>query len=117
MCSANHGQILDVTLCPNFACINLDILSPVSLGFFDDILIPPEALQQPAKLYPLKSSSLLDTLKCIMTTASHTTRQKKVVVITFLTIVSNISIEFNFPALYHNTNLGIDKSFHFDFYI
>lgn len=27
---------------------------PVSLGFFDDILIPPESLQQPAKLYPLK---------------------------------------------------------------
>lgn len=25
---------------------------PVSLGFFDDILIPPESLQQPAKLYP-----------------------------------------------------------------
>ncbi|XP_042103727.1 DNA-directed RNA polymerase III subunit RPC8 isoform X2 [Ovis aries] len=24
----------------------------VSLGFFDDILIPPESLQQPAKLYP-----------------------------------------------------------------
>lgn len=29
---------------------------PVSLGFFDDILIPPESLQQPAKLYPLKYS-------------------------------------------------------------
>lgn len=27
---------------------------PVSLGFFDDILIPPESLQQPAKLYPPK---------------------------------------------------------------
>lgn len=26
----------------------------VSLGFFDDILIPPESLQQPAKLYPPK---------------------------------------------------------------
>ncbi|PIO31602.1 hypothetical protein AB205_0102750, partial [Aquarana catesbeiana] len=25
----------------------------VSLGFFDDIVIPPESLQQPAKLYPL----------------------------------------------------------------
>lgn len=22
------------------------------MGFFDDILIPPESLQQPAKLYP-----------------------------------------------------------------
>nr|XP_054101292.1 DNA-directed RNA polymerase III subunit RPC8 isoform X1 [Callithrix jacchus] len=26
----------------------------VSLDFFDDILIPPESLQQPAKLYPPK---------------------------------------------------------------
>lgn len=24
----------------------------VTMGFFDDILIPPESLQQPAKLYP-----------------------------------------------------------------
>lgn len=29
------------------------IFSAVSLGFFDDIVIPPESLQQPAKLYPL----------------------------------------------------------------
>lgn len=27
--------------------------STVSIGFFDDIVIPPESLQQPAKLYPL----------------------------------------------------------------
>nr|XP_040133383.1 DNA-directed RNA polymerase III subunit RPC8 isoform X1 [Ictidomys tridecemlineatus] len=30
----------------------------VSLGFFDDILIPPESLQQPAKLYPSKGPAL-----------------------------------------------------------
>ncbi|KAH0505474.1 DNA-directed RNA polymerase III subunit RPC8 [Microtus ochrogaster] len=34
----------------------------VSLGFFDDILIPPESLQQPAKLYPLKSVVVALTL-------------------------------------------------------
>lgn len=33
---------------------------PVSLGFFDDILIPPESLQQPAKLYPLKVNGAAD---------------------------------------------------------
>ncbi len=31
-----------------FVCVD----SAVSLGFFDDIIIPPESLQQPAKLYP-----------------------------------------------------------------
>lgn len=29
------------------------LFSTVSIGFFDDIVIPPESLQQPAKLYPL----------------------------------------------------------------
>lgn len=36
--------------CPCKPCPTLSL--PVSLGFFDDILIPPESLQQPAKLYP-----------------------------------------------------------------
>lgn len=34
--------------------LSLSSFVPVSLGFFDDILIPPESLQQPAKLYPPK---------------------------------------------------------------
>lgn len=36
-------------------CFNLNqiLFSAVSIGFFDDIVIPPESLQQPAKLYPL----------------------------------------------------------------
>lgn len=33
--------------------LNRVIFSTVSIGFFDDIVIPPESLQQPAKLYPL----------------------------------------------------------------
>lgn len=42
--STDSGLACLLTLSP--ACL------PVSLGFFDDILIPPESLQQPAKLYP-----------------------------------------------------------------
>lgn len=33
--------------------LNQILFSAVSIGFFDDIVIPPESLQQPAKLYPL----------------------------------------------------------------
>lgn len=36
---------------------------PVSLGFFDDILIPPESLQQPAKLYPPKLKWVTEELR------------------------------------------------------
>lgn len=44
--AADSGLACLLTLSP--ACL------PVSLGFFDDILIPPESLQQPAKLYPTR---------------------------------------------------------------
>jgi len=37
----------------NHFSLNQILFSAVSLGFFDDIVIPPESLQQPAKLYPL----------------------------------------------------------------
>ncbi len=32
--------------------LTVTFLFAVTMGFFDDILIPPESLQQPAKLYP-----------------------------------------------------------------
>lgn len=37
----------------NGLSLNQILFSTVSIGFFDDIVIPPESLQQPAKLYPL----------------------------------------------------------------
>lgn len=44
-CSASFAK--------NRFSLNQILFSTVSIGFFDDIVIPPESLQQPAKLYPL----------------------------------------------------------------
>lgn len=43
----NHWKMI-ILVNNQFMCVD----STVSLGFFDDIIIPPESLQQPAKLYP-----------------------------------------------------------------
>lgn len=43
---------IDVAVCLYRFVHNAIFCFTVSLGFFDDIVIPPESLQQPAKLYP-----------------------------------------------------------------
>lgn len=76
----SHGDISPVgTLDRNVSVKHADPLLPgwllgpclmpsspfltVSLGFFEDILIPPESLQQPAKLYPSKVKWVIEKLR------------------------------------------------------